>query len=524
MSTPSPAGFSSPADPLEANTSWDKLVSAALVGTSRRPAPPTPDLPPTPADEDAEAGASALLDRAALAVVRRLAGHVPATVAAEAVVAPDGEDDASVAGPEVTRRLERILAGPSELLPEWLGLAGAAGLHVAPSTLPALLAKGAYNSSLRPAIAAVAGPRGRWLARVNPGWGYVNALDPRDRVFDEHTWERGSAVERSHALAALRAVDPDRARELLAAAWPDLGRAELRRHLLEALSTGLGPADEEFVEKALDDKGGNVRGLALSLLVRLPDSAHAHRLRGYVRDLATFPQGLMDGAEVASLGPQALRDLALVPAGDKPGAQVDREHRWALVTNTPLDVWTELTGRDPAGIFRYAEEHEGPLFDALANAITHQGNAEWARALLTVFRDGALGRTNDFARRHPSFPLRALLSLLPVEERCAWVLGSLTEKSSMQDLYDLLAGTAGPWTRELSAEVAGRLRAPKWQRDARAYGPVCEIAAERMPVDGIDDLPPDLPEIRGSYGNAEPSYAALRDTLLFRLDMHREFM
>lgn len=99
----------------ETDDSWESLVSTALIGTGRRPVPETPDLPAPPSTEAPEA----LLDRAALAAVRRAAGHTPRTAVP---VAPAEPDPTPEIGPRSADHLRTILADRPELLPEFLDL------------------------------------------------------------------------------------------------------------------------------------------------------------------------------------------------------------------------------------------------------------------------------------------------------------------------------------------------------------------------------------------------------------------
>ncbi|MEU0236558.1 DUF5691 domain-containing protein [Nocardiopsis sp. NPDC006198] len=500
-----------PLAPLTAVDSWDRLVSAALVGTSRRAVPDTPDLPSTPAAE----GAETLLDRAALAAVRRAAGYTPAEATP---VAPDAPDERPEVGQAATRRLEGILAGRLPLLPEWLELAAAGGRRAAHSSVPALLDQGARDSRLRPALAAAVGGRGHWLARFNPGWEYMLGESlPGDR-FDRHEWEQGSPARRRRALAALRTTDPDAARELLRGVWSDLAKAELRRRLLEALATGLGPADEEFLEHALDDRGANVRGLALSLLTRLPDSAHAHRLRGHVREYASAgDNGGLRVETVHTRRDDIHRDLALAAPQQQPEGKNERSERlWALVTHAPLDVWPDLLGTGPSGILDAATDSgDAELRDAFVNAVVVQEDTAWARAVLEAIGPRVSHRSHAHTRG--AFQLEKLLDLLPVEERCAHVQGVLNPGVGLERWGEMLRATRGPWTAALSEQVVRRLHRPGRGRDSYGYREVCEAAAEHMPPEHLAGLSTEPP-----FDDTADAYLRLRDTLRFRLDMHKE--
>ncbi|MFL1431811.1 MULTISPECIES: DUF5691 domain-containing protein [unclassified Nocardiopsis] len=514
MTTPSPGASSPGAD------SWDLLVSTALVGTARRAVPDTPDLPATAATE----GAAALLDRAALATVRRLAGYTPARVAP---IDPDPGPDLPEVGGQAARRLAVILADRPELLPEWLDLAAAAGLRAPAEHLPALLDRGARDSALRHSIAAAGGSRGRWLARFEPDWAYLlTESDPAD-VFDEDTWLHGTEGERRRMFGALRAADPARGRELLAKVWPDLRKAELRRRLLEAMETGLGPDDADLLETALDDKGANVRGLALSLLTRLPHSAHADRLRDHVRaHVRPGPKDTVLATPVEADEAGLLRDLALARPTGEIGRRERAEYLWTLVTRTPLDVWTGLLGTDPAGVLeRVARSGDDELHDALLNAIGVQRDPDWARAALGMLEGRVTDRLVSAARGRRSLQLEPLLRVLPTAERCTLVEHSFGPGTGTRDVWSLLNAVPGPWSVELTHRVVARLGGKGWDRDTGGYRSVCLLLAERTPPELVHGLPQQTPALAAVGGGpSDHAYQTMLTTLRFRLDMHKELV
>ncbi|WP_116248135.1 DUF5691 domain-containing protein [Nocardiopsis sp. FIRDI 009] len=505
-------------DPLAPADSWDRLVSTALVGTARRAVPATPDLPDTPAAE----GAEALLDRAALATVRRAAGYTPGT--AEPVAPDPGDEPPRIEG-AAAHRLALILAQRPELLPEWLALVAATGREVDRANIPALLERGERDSRLRPAVAAAVGARGRWLAGLNERWEYVTAEPLPGDTFVERDWTDGTPSERRRALAALRAIDPDAARALLEAVWDGLGRAEWRRRLLDTFSTGPVPGDAAFLDRVLDDKAANVRGLALSLLTRLPDSAHADRLRGYVREHARLGgRGELVVDDVDAARTDVLRDLALVvPEPPRSGEVFERT--WALITHAPLDVWTDLFDTTPGEVFAAADAaREVRLRDALANAVGLQADPEWARAVLGFLGGGLVGQLADTARGREAVHVEALLGVLPAKERCSVALAAARDRSRAKtrdaDLAHLAHAVGDPWDRELCELFLDRLGgpAPKQGRSPSAYRSLCDLAAERLPPDHLADLPDDPPR-----GGAEAdAFLRLRELLRFRLDMHKE--
>ncbi|KOX14113.1 hypothetical protein ADL05_17200 [Nocardiopsis sp. NRRL B-16309] len=493
------------------------MVSAALVGTGRRAVPDTPDLPDTPADVPARV----LLDRVALAAVRRDAGYTPCT---RTPVEPDAEPERPEVGAAADQRLSEVLASRPELLPEWLRLAAEAGLSPARASAPALLDRGVGDSGLRPAIVAAIGPRARWLARYKPAWSYAHAvLLPGDR-YRERDWTHGTPPERRHALAALRATDPAAARALLAQAWPGLRQADQRRHLLETLATGLGADDEPLLDLALDDRSATVRGQALALLTRLPDSGHAHRLRGYVRELARTDE--RGGVAVDPVLPDRydiLRDLTLVVTGREPDTAATRAERVStLVTHAPLDVWTDLFGPTPDQVVaRLERSDETRLRETFAGAAGLQGDAAWARALLRAIGTGLVDPRSHHYRNRGALQLAGLFAALAPDERCRVLLDAVDDDTTLLALDPVIRTVPGPWSPELSDWAVRRLLRPlKRRSDLSGFRVFCSVAAEHLPPEVHTALPDHPPG--GGDTAAEESYLRLRDTLRFRHDMTRE--
>ncbi|MBB4934022.1 hypothetical protein F4561_004842 [Lipingzhangella halophila] len=508
---------------------WQQLVSTALVGVNRRAVPETPGLPSAPASERA----AELLDRAAAATVQQRAGYVPGT----ATPLPPAPADKPAVPDAAARRLDAVLAGDytrfglqdtngmgERLLSEWLDIAAAREMRFPADTIPRMLDAGYADRDLRPAIVATAGTRGRWLAQFNPKWHYVTEYSAPDDRFDAGVWEHGTHAERRRALAAARAQEPARARELLEEVWSG-EKAERRRELLLTLETNLSAEDEPFLERALDDRGATVRGTALALVTRLPSSAHAERLCAHARHYVWRGAPNRGGdhpLRVAAPKPTdsgLARDLALVTrAKGKDSTDVSGEWLWALVTHTPLRFWPEQLGVSPAEIGALAAEaEEWDLLSGLANAARVQEDPEWARALLPAI---AVLNQSPRARRGQTPDFRTLLSLLPVEERCAHVARMLADapKRALHGHYSGLIGLAGPnWTEELSERVAELIA--EWAvPDSRnnSLPQLCYEASLAMPPAMYERYTPVSAETDTSVVHLE---AALR----FRHEMHAEF-
>ncbi|MEV3992173.1 DUF5691 domain-containing protein [Streptomyces sp. NPDC049837] len=461
-------------------TTWEDLVTTALLGTDRRP-PAADVLAP---GKDAPA---ALLDAAALHTVRRRAGLLPGPAAALPEPAP--HDDRPPLPDAARRRLGQLLADRSgassgggrrgaapdltELLPQWLAAADEHGYRAPAAALPALLDTARARTDLRPAALAFAGPRGLWLARLNPEWRFAlrgasggTALpDPADQDAVRRLWEEGLFAERVAVLGAVRAHDPAAAVALLASTWPT-ERAEDRLMFLDSLRGDLSDADEPFLEQALSDRSRNVRSTAAELLSALPHSALAHRMA----ERASTCVGLDRTGGDALITVEAPHecDAGMQRDGVLPDPPSGRgERSWwlgQLVESAPLSLWpSRLGGRTPVEIVALpvADDWRDELHAAWCRAAVRQRDPAWARALLgPPTTPPATGPgTSSLAERSK------LLSILPGDERAAWVADFIAAHG-LSEAFQLLGVCAVPWAEPLGRAVVDALDIA---RDAGSY-------------------------------------------------------
>ncbi|MCO8273163.1 SWIM zinc finger family protein [Actinoplanes sp. TRM 88003] len=473
-----------------------ELLAAALVGTNRRP----------------WAGESSLLDAAAVALTRHRAGVLPGLGHIAVPAAPD-ETTAPLPGP-AGHRVQRILAGAvpggaqlaQELLAQWLAAAAERGGHVPAVVLPALLDAGRRNSIVRPALARVAGRRGSWLAGMRADWRWLRDETPVAVVLPD--WHTGSSGERLGHLTALRATDPGRARELLESTWAQESSDD-RARFLGALATGLGPADDPFLEQALDDRRKEVREAALGLLRQLPGSQLRARMKERALSLVQRERRLLGADRLTVTPPQELdavlrRDgVAATPAR---GIGVSAWLLEEVVAAAPLDTWSE-----PATMLRLARNNdwEGPLLHGWAKAAVVQEDPAWAAALLR--------ESSGSLRESVRWDLHLVL---PPDE-----LGRLAADALRRDdglATRLLSLHPGHWPEELSVAVLETIaHRARTDRHSWQLGELCRAAALSMPpgyADLVGRLAGQLDQEPADASRVRP-VADLARTLTFRSQM-----
>ena len=467
--------------------SYADLVAVATVGVSRRPVPLTGLAGPAAAHAgllDREDPAVAVLDAAALLVSTHRAGVLPA----EGLTPPAPADPDTA--PEVPQRaaIALAVAGAADpaLLADLLAAAATSGYLAPAPLLPSLLDAAVKDRAARPAVIAVLGARGRWLAAHRADWqNAVEAVAP-SVPDDPAVWQTGRRGERHGYLTMLRDRDPAAARELLAASW-SAETGEDRAVLLAILARSLGAADEEFIERALDDPKASVRTAAQILLARLPGSAFLRRAVQRAAPLlrversglrhrlaASLPTGV-DGA--------ALRDgISTSPPAPAAGARA-----WLLtqlIAAAPLTEWCTHFGLDPQQLVSLpvtgdlaVEVHAGWRL-----ATVRQASPAWAQALLRAGATAGAGRP-------PSAwpPDHQLAAILPPEAQAARATALLTGHAGVAGVTAAIA-CPGPWPQSLADAVISVLELAfatgRWSGSPET---LLRAAVRKLPVDDPHD-------------------------------------
>jgi hypothetical protein len=166
---------------------FSSLLEAALEGTLRR-APPS-----VVAELEGEAAELRLLRGAAFVGVRRLAGRLPG-VAEQSFLEPCPTETSLQASAASARRLLELFVDRRDLVPEWLDLARARGVHLPHAILPDVLEHLRELPRWRDALQEIGGERLAWLATRNPAWSFAAPFDPLDRFLHGDVEERRRAL------------------------------------------------------------------------------------------------------------------------------------------------------------------------------------------------------------------------------------------------------------------------------------------------------------------------------------------
>lgn len=439
-----PTGSSGGTGSADGAGSWGGLVTTATLGTDRRPLDLAEwdGLPGDLARAVGSGGPARLLDAAALAAAYRRAGSSPLVAGARpapeapAPVRPEVPTDAA-------RRLRELLdAGERRLLTEWLGLAASHRYRAPSDCLPRLLDLAAGPSDLGGLVAAVLDLPGAWLAGFRPDWTRaVAAAAPVDGPPPDAWWTHGTSEQRVGWLLAARATDPVAGREALEQVWPR-EKADDRVALVAALGPQLSGADEDLLERALDDRSAQVRAAAARLLAGLPGSALVHRWTGRLAAQVAVERTALRGRRVVVRVPARSRETALDDAlrRDLAGHRVGTG-LLGLLSAAPAHSWSAVLG-EPASFvpLEVAGADRVELHETWALAARRDGDVGLARALLDA---GSISS--------------GLLALVPATERSARAVGLLRSAGGGPASLEVLAACPAPWDAHLVDAVVGLL-------------------------------------------------------------------
>ncbi|QOH57128.1 DUF5691 domain-containing protein [Rhodococcus rhodochrous] len=459
----------------------ESLTTAALLGTARS-APEFDTLHTADAARElAGDPAATLLAAAALETTFLTAATVPVV---RELPSPAPDDDRPVLPGAAAERLRALLAVRSPLLDEWFEVA--ARFRASHDIVVDLLTVATTDAVHRDRLVALTGSRGRWVAARNPEWADLLPPDP----LDDTPWHAGPPARLRRWFEALRAHDPAAATATLAASWGAQTAAQ-RAELVALLAVGLGPHDEDLLERALDDRSRKVRAVALDLLPRLPDSTFARRMAERVRQWL-----LVDGSTVTLAVPDrpdegALRD-GLV---DDPA----RDLLVAAVAAAPLSMWREHAGDTVLPEFDVDDTVRTALTEGWGRAAVRQRDGDWAAALLR--RDGTVDA--------------AVAQVVPRDI----LLTHLRDVSPSAVLDDtLLAALPAPWPRDVAEKVLTALYTKL--TTTRVVRDVLTLLAHRAPFE-LADLLADAANRTDDLGRLH-LFASAADTLTLRKTIHEE--
>ncbi|MFV8049094.1 DUF5691 domain-containing protein [Mycobacterium sp. 48b] len=435
---------------------YQRMISAATVGFGAKPFPDgTFDAPvdgSVAAVRDAADPVGSALRVAGLYATARRAGQLPLSIETTTEPAP-GETR-----PLITEAhaflIERALT-VRPILDGALDDIAAAGLRLPPRLIPVLLRNqqsGVVSQALWDAI----GSGGQWYAIEHHGSGH-RALRTVVRAAHaewpkEADYTHGDTAKRLDWLAAARALDPDRARDLVAAHWSSED-AESRAALLAAFASPEHDTDEPFLEAALDDRAVTVRSAAIAVLGGRARSRYLDRMKARAAHIFTVKKSML-GAKIA-VQPLPGPDAAAIRDG------LSTTKPEAVVARTPISFWGEVFAAvTPEKVARALSDTDQAVLAALTLSALRGNDPQWAVPLLQRCLPADYGASHDPATAHPAIS--------------AEMIRALTNTAETTPLLRLAAGLPRPFAAEVCEAVFGSLAGAGWgtarqRKEAAAY-------------------------------------------------------
>ncbi len=430
---------------------WLEIITTAVIGVERQP----PSFSASSASPDALkhlldqfnhlSPENALLSAAAAVALYESCGRLAVLDSAPLPKASEPEE-LPVCSSQAAQRLLLTLFGEHRaLLPEWLAALAAANQCVPPVYLPMLLEQGKRSLTLRDAIVAVIGRRGRWLAGQNNDWKYASVIPEQL----EEDWHTGSFDGRLTFLRRLRASDPAQARELARSTWKE-DSPDHRGGFLAAFEINLSLEDESFLELALADRSKGVRREAARMLATLPESRFCQKLIARTQPLLSLKKKRGKNLIEVILPESTEEEMAGFGIHPKPASysQMGEKAWWLkqLVSLAPPSTWTQSLGETADELIQAVlatEEWRTLLLEAFGLAAKLHQDRDWIEALFA-----------NQKRKGFNLNLSALLQSLPAEMREAFALKMLR---GGQDADAVLKSCSYPWGGILSLTALGSL-------------------------------------------------------------------
>lgn len=364
---------------------WQALVKTALIGTEKTPIPKAlrDELEKLGLDTSDISNEQLILEAAAIyARLQKAASSPP--VYDGAFFSPIKQKEEAVST-LATQFLDRIINGNyGMLLDEYLRLVSVNEKVLPAVHLPQLLNAAVTNEKLWVKVKSVIGKRGYWLIGLNPDWKTLAAIT------DSENWATGRKFERLALLKYLRKEQPDVARQLLTDTWDEESVAD-QVHFLKIFEVGLEKADESLLEQALDSSRKEVRQVAASLLVKLPNSAWQDRMTKRLEQLINIKTRKTKGEKLDIQLPESITDDMKRDGIDARKTQKKGGVRAArflqIMSYVPPTFWTEQLATTPEKIIKIFARSEWYqlLLDGIIGANIHNPDQEWIKTILSFW-------------------------------------------------------------------------------------------------------------------------------------------
>ena len=356
---------------------WEELLKIAMLGTDQTdlPIPLLAELQALGIDINEPPEKILAQGLAYYRMLQKGAANIPVYEGAFPKAIEEGET--TVCSPKSSRHLRLILDGTFEAaLPEFITLLNNHKRSLPPESLPALLNRCIKDKELWVKIRLAIGNTGQWLIQQNPDWQVLAPLaDPKN-------WLMAEKEERQNILKHWRRTAPSLAIEALEKIWEDLTHTDKTAYL-KTFQVGLSLADEDFLEKCLDDGRKPVRQQAVELLSQLPDSLLQQRLFEVAVEIFQYDGNHFQLILPKELSKKISRDG--IEKQTKDYLRANRQLGWFLqiIERIPPHRWEQNFEEEPEKIITLAKAADKTknFIRALARAALLHKDTAWLSAI-----------------------------------------------------------------------------------------------------------------------------------------------
>ncbi|MEO1260660.1 MAG: DUF5691 domain-containing protein [Bacteroidota bacterium] len=426
------------------------------------------------------------------------------------------EEDENSCSFKSVRHLQLILDGKYKtVFPEFLHHLLENGKHLPTELLPSLMGRSDVDEWW-PLIELTLSPNGKWLLSQHPEW-RLRLQAPTDI-----NWETALKPQRTQLLKSLRINEPEKALELLESTW-ESEQPRDKKSFLKELMTGLSPADELFLEKAINDKRKEVRKEAAELLAKLPLSDYAERMFQRAVEMMHYQKGRWHFKMPDEPDKAAIKDGILkIDLSWKGGAKAG--HLGQIFSKIPPSRWELHFEAEPLEVLQMFNKTDwsNVLLRATANAAVFQEDEKWIGAILAYWFDNENSPlwNDDIGQQ--------ILSAAPAESVNQLCLAYLNDRKGLPDeetpVFQLLLANDAPWENELAKMIISRLQ--EWiantkTMDWRAlhYKQFLDMAATRCSPSLFSFLEKGWRTTAPLWYNWENLVTDMLNTVLFRREM-----
>jgi len=261
---------------------WEDLIKVALIGTDLSEiSEGTKDALEKLGVNTKETPAKVLLEGASIFSQMQKAGYEPQSFKGD-LPEPCELSATKICSKKSSDHLAQILNGIYEdVLEEFIQYLIHYKKSLPPEMLPDLFEKCRSNKELWKQIRFAIDERGYWLIQQNPDWQFLAG------TAEVENWEIGTKDERLTILQFLRSKNPVLGLEKIESTWEE-DDLKLRVAFVKMIDTNLSLADEDFLEKCLNDKRKDIRREAANLLSKLEGSKLIERMFERVKEMITL--------------------------------------------------------------------------------------------------------------------------------------------------------------------------------------------------------------------------------------------